>query len=166
METNPALVYMVTALPLTADEFDNLGFFLIPNGYDLNRGELDGGDPGDLNLQVVDDDGVWDIRDADNGYVFSGSRDETYFTDPALNPGGLDHTAITGGLTTGGQEFQAWEDLPNLGDRDFDDTIFYLTLSCGLGLPGSDLLIGGAGDDTLFGNEERDTLQGGTVTIR
>jgi len=161
VETNPALVYMVTGLPLTSDEFDNLGFFLIPGGYDLNRGELDSGDPTDLNLEVIDDDGVWKIRDADSGYIFSGSGSAAYFTDPDLNPGGLDHTSISGGLDTTGQELQAWEDLPNLGDQDFDDTIFHLTLSCGLGLPGSDLLMGGAGDDTIFGNEHEDTLLGG-----
>lgn len=162
VDTNPALAYFVTGLPLTADDFENLGFFLIPNGYDLNRGILDGGDPGDLHLEVFDDDGVWKVRDADSGYVFSGAGNAAYFTEAPKNAGGLDHTSVTGGLATGGQELQAWEDLPNLGDRDFDDTIFHLTLSCGLGLPGNDLLMGGAGDDTIFGNEEQDTLLGGT----
>ncbi len=161
VQTNPALAYFVTELPLTASEFDNLGFFLIPDGYALNEPELAGGDPSALNLEVFHDGGIWKIRDADSGYVFSGAGNAAYFTDPAKNPGGLDHTVIAGGLTTTGQELQAWEDLPNLGDHDFNDTIFHLTLSCGLGLAGSDLLMGGAGDDTIFGNEEQDTLEGG-----
>jgi Ca2+-binding RTX toxin-like protein len=85
VESNPALAYFVTALPLTADEFDNLGFFLIPDGYALNEPEFDGGDPGALNLEVFDDGGIWKIRDAEKGYVFSGAGNAAYFTEPSKN---------------------------------------------------------------------------------
>ncbi len=167
VQTNPTLAHFVTGLRLTADEFDNLGFFLIPDGYNLNRAELDGDDPSTLDLRVFDDAGVWKVRDIDTGWVLNGALNpntgasETYFTQPFRNPGDLDHTSITGGLATIGQEFQAWEDLRNLGDRDFNDIMFQLTLSCGLGVPGGDLLMGGDGNDTIFGNEEQDTLLGG-----
>jgi Ca2+-binding RTX toxin-like protein len=96
-----------------------------------------------------------------------------------LNSDGLLHTAGVsenpdGSVTIG------FEDVPGLGDADFDDTIFSFDVDStgtrfvnahydvvddgtggGTGTPGSNALFGGDGDDTLIGGDNVDVLRGG-----
>lgn len=54
-----------------------------------------------------------------------------------------------------------FEDLPNLGDADFEDVLFDLNLNPGVydpSDPGDDVLIGGAGNDALYGESGDDIL--------
>jgi len=152
--TNSGIKNFTTTLCLTPDEIDHLGFFLIPGGYDVNAdaGEpLAGGDPTALDLEVFDDAGVWKIRDVDSGFVFEGRSSAAYFTEEYKNPGGLAHVLEGGDLETSGTVTQSWEDLPGLGDRDFNDVVFEVKreLVVGGSEPGDDSLVGGDGDDTV-----------------
>jgi Ca2+-binding RTX toxin-like protein len=54
-----------------------------------------------------------------------------------------------------------FEDLPNLGDADYEDVLFDLNLNPGVydpSDPGDDVLIGGAGNDALYGESGDDIL--------
>ncbi len=54
-----------------------------------------------------------------------------------------------------------FEDLPNLGDADYEDVLFDLNLNPGVydpSDPGDDVLIGGAGNDILYGESGDDIL--------
>lgn len=165
--TNPDLEDFTATLSLTADEIQHLGFFLIPDGYNQNRdaGEpLAGGDGTDLDLRVVETNGVWQVRDMDSGHLFEGLGAPAYFTEPDKNLAGNDHVMEEGDLLADGSVTHNWEDLPGLGDQDFNDVVFDVTLGCGVadpGTPGNDSLMGGAGDDTLDGGPGSDTLEGG-----
>ncbi len=167
--TNPGLEDFTASLYLTDEELDHLGFFLIPDGFRQNgdAGEpfSDGADPTALDLEVFQDGDVWRIRDTDSGYVFEGTGNPAYFTEAAKNeadlyPGGLDHIKEEGDLLTNGEIVYAWEDLPGLGDGDFGDAVFKLSLSASSVGPftGTDFLIGGDGNDTLAGGRGADTF--------
>lgn len=161
--TNPGIEAFTATLCLTADEFDRLGFFLIPDGFDLNAdaGEpLGDGDATALDLDVINDGGLWRIRDTDSGHVFQGAGSPAYFTEMAKNPGGLDHVREEGDPVADGAVTYGWEDLPDLGDRDFDDVVFRLLLAENAG--DGDSLVGGEGDDTL---SFEGTLQGVSVDL-
>ncbi|WP_264213409.1 Hint domain-containing protein [Leisingera thetidis] len=94
-----------------------------------------------------------------------------------LNPDGLVHTKGFGQNPDGSVKL-GFEDLRNLGDRDFNDV--KLTVDLGTSgasfdnahfdyhssspdpvVPGDDLLIGGEGDDTILGGGGDDTIDGG-----
>lgn len=54
-----------------------------------------------------------------------------------------------------------FEDLPHLGDADYEDVLFDLNLAPGVydpDSPGDDVLIGGAGNDILYGESGNDIL--------
>ncbi len=162
--TNPSLADFTATLSLTADEIEHLGFFLIPDGYNQNGdpGEpLADGDGIDLDLGVFETNGVWQVRDTNSGYVFVGASAPAYFTEADKNPAGNDHVMEEGDLLVDGAVTHNWEDMPGLGDQDFNDAVFEVNLGCGTadpGTPGNDLLIGGAGDDTQTGGWGTDTF--------
>ncbi len=148
--TNPELGDFAATLCLTLDEIEHLGFFLIPDGYGQNSdpGEpLADGDPTALDLEVLRRADGWTIRDTDSGYVFEGTGYPAYFTETNKNPDLYNHVLANSDLLADGAVTHAWEDLPSLGDGDFNDVVFQVTLSGDL--PGDDLFIGGRGNDTL-----------------
>ena len=112
------------------------------------------------------------ISNAKGTYYSSG-----YGSNAGLNPDGLVHTQGFGQNPNGSVQI-GFEDLPGLGDRDFDD----ITLTVDLGtsgttfdnthydyssdpqdpvVPGDDSLTGGEGDDTILGGGGNDTIDGG-----
>ncbi len=166
-ETNIGLERIVIPLyDLTADEFQNLSFFIIADGYNQN------GDPGEPfgrttggavypDLRVFETNGVWQVRDADTGYVFEGLGAPAYFTEADKNPAGNDHVMVEGNASTDYSVTLSWEDLPGLGDQDFNDLVMELYLGCGARDPsrsGDNSLIGGAGNDTQTGGWGTDTF--------
>ncbi len=91
-----------------------IGFFLIPNGADLNDNLTDGMDV----TFRQDDDGNWIVVGPD-GEDLEGQGADALFSDPALNANGFDYTednALPGD--------QNWEDLAGGGDNDFNDANF------------------------------------------
>ncbi len=160
--TNADLADFTATLSLTADEIQHLGFFLIPDGYDMNSGRgrpLADGDGTDLDLQVFETNGIWQVRDTDSGYVFEGASAPAYFTEADKNPAGNDHAMEDGDLVADSAVTHNWEDLPGLGGEDFDDVVFGVTLGCGSADPGTtsdDVLRGGPGNDTLTGGDGTD----------
>ncbi|CUI00664.1 Hint domain-containing protein [Leisingera aquaemixtae] len=112
------------------------------------------------------------ISNAKGTYYSSG-----YGSNSGLNPDGLVHTRAFGQNPDGSVQI-GFEDLPGLGDQDFND----ITLTVDLGAsgttfdnahydytsgpqdpvaPGDDLLSGGSGDDTILGGGGNDTIDGG-----
>jgi Ca2+-binding RTX toxin-like protein len=156
------------------------GFFIIADGDRVNDG-YDGLDiTGDGNVSfvydyggagertaTVDDDGslvsmVYD--DGVNVVVLSGPhyhttpRGET----PDINWDGETH-ALSGLVDQGNSDVLriGFEDLPNLGDADFEDVLFDLDINevhIDASETGSDTLIGGLGDDVLYGEGGDDIL--------
>lgn len=128
-ETNPGLADDVFVLPFAADALDDFGFFLIPDGYRQNAapGEPLADPAGQgARLEIFADGDAWKIRDADTGFVFDGANAPAWFSDAAMNGDGRDHVRISGDLAADGAVTYAWEDWTNLGDRDFNDTVFSL----------------------------------------
>ena len=164
LATNPDIFRFETTLTLSPEEIDTLGFFLIPDGHTENAGPggpLAGGDPTALDLMVVDDGGVWRIMDTQSGAVLGGKGAAAYFTEAEKNADRADHVRADGDLWSDGAMTQAWEDLFDLGDRDFNDVVLQLNLPAGVAPAADDSLVGGDGDDRLFGNGGADTLDGG-----
>ncbi|UWQ61144.1 Hint domain-containing protein [Leisingera caerulea] len=112
------------------------------------------------------------ISNAKGTYYSSG-----YGGNAGLNSDGLVHTHGFGQNPDGSVQI-GFEDLPGLGDRDFDDVL--LTVDLGTSgtsfdnthfdyssdpldpaMPGDDLLTGGEGDDTILGGGGNDTIDGG-----
>ena len=94
-------------------EAAEIGYFLIPDGADLNSG-LIGGDK--ITFQK-DANGHWQAVSAD-GTPLVGQGANVFFSgDGSLNPDGFDHTTETGVII-------GFEDLVNGGDKDFDDPRF------------------------------------------
>lgn len=174
-----------SSLSLTAGE--QIGFFIISNGYSYNDGyagiDFDSG-----SLQFRNSDGTSASETSANpGLWFTdtnGSEQQlvyhTYHSsagptnnDFNLNPDGIDHTV---GLlnTDKGEITLGFEDLYNGGDRDFDDTVFTLDIGSinarallstppSLGVstkPDDDILYGGTGNDELYGRAGDDIHYG------
>ncbi|MEP3049255.1 MAG: cadherin domain-containing protein, partial [Roseibium sp.] len=94
-------------------EATEVGYFLIPDGADLNSG-LAGGDKVTFQQDI---NGKWQAF-SENGTPLTGQGANVFFSgDGSLNPDGLDHTTETGVII-------GFEDLVNGGDRDFDDPRF------------------------------------------
>ncbi|MCF3629449.1 FecR domain-containing protein [Thalassospiraceae bacterium LMO-SO8] len=90
---------------------EDIGFFIIPNGDDLNNNLSDG-----MNVTFTQgQDGNWHVV-GPNGQVLSGQGDPVLFDDPTLNEGNFDYTQDTN--QPGNQN---WEDLAGGGDNDFND---------------------------------------------
>ena len=91
----------------------DIGYFIIPDGADENRGLTDNTD---VTFQQ-DANGNWQAVLADET-ALDGRGANVYFSGgAALNPDGRDHTTETGDTI-------GFEDLRNLGDADFDDFVF------------------------------------------
>ncbi|QOR39134.1 retention module-containing protein [Billgrantia diversa] len=89
-----------------------VGYFIIPNGANLNSGL---GNETEVTFQQVD--GVW-VAVAPNGDQLSGQNANApvLFNDPSLNPGGDSHVennAEEGDIN--------WEDVYGGGDKDYND---------------------------------------------
>ncbi|HPF78408.1 MAG TPA: type I secretion C-terminal target domain-containing protein, partial [Alphaproteobacteria bacterium] len=120
-------------------------------------------DNGD-NITTVYDDGL--VQHVLKGPVYH-TTDRGYETN--LNPDDAVH--IVSGLMPGtdgdvGDVLRiGFEDLPNLGDADYEDVLFDLNIISQTfgqeGETGNDILIGGAGDDILYGEGGDDILIGG-----
>ncbi|MEO5337842.1 MAG: Ig-like domain-containing protein [Magnetospirillum sp. WYHS-4] len=89
----------------------SIGYFVIPNGGALNAGISDG-----MAVTFAQDaQGRWTVVGPD-GQTLQGEYAKAFFSDPALNPDGMDHLVDNAVVGT-----QNWEDLIRLGDRDFND---------------------------------------------
>ncbi len=86
-----------------------IGFFIIPNGENLNPGMADGDD-----VTFAESGGDWTV--ISDGSPLAGQGAGVFFSNEALNPGGFDHeedVAVEGN--------QNWEDIVNGGDGDHND---------------------------------------------
>ncbi|EOD81130.1 VCBS protein [Grimontia indica] len=120
-------------------------------------------------------DGAWkgfdvgevalNLSDISNPVISQGTvhTNWVYFSEASLNQDGKDHHL------EGGNRFY-WEDLKNLGDHDFDDTVYNLNVSTVETVKidvdpslasGNDAIDGGDGDDTIYGEGGDDIIFGG-----
>lgn len=166
-------------LPVGADG-GQFGFFIIANGDNVNN-HYNGLDiTGDGNLRIVYDFGLATERAAtvhDDGTHVSVVYDDgtsvvelsgyNYFTTPRGESADInwDHQAhaVSGLADDASPDVLriGFEDLPNLGDADFEDVLFDLDINrvrVDASEPGNDVLIGGAGNDILYGEAGDDQL--------
>mgnify|MGYP000294836128 CR=1 FL=1 len=153
LDSDPNVIRFLAELNLTPEQYRNLEFFLVPNGYAEN-GWLAEGDPTQLELRLVQEGGGWILKELDTGrplYGFEGVNLLT--TEPGKNPNGW-YTGHLVDQTGGEREYRlALEDHP-ADSGDFDDAVFSVRARAEGGLPGNDVLNGGAGDDHLWGGED------------
>ncbi len=173
----------VIDMPLGSNGGD-FGFFIIANGDRVNNGYTGLDITGDGVLSFVFDLGGVGERAAtvfDDGNFISLVYDDgvtqavlngpVYHTtdrggSPDLNPDGVTH-AVSGLVSEGNDNALriGFEDLPNLGDADFEDVLFDLDITPviipGINGTGNDKLLGGTGDDMLYGEDGDDILSGG-----
>lgn len=168
---------------------DNIGFFVVPNGFSRSGG---------YRSVLAEEEGRYELRDSDGnpGNVNSGEQvqlvhvapdgDETvirsqYGTsvfhslngpEGGLNGDNYDH--VTGEVDTqAGTVRIGFEDLWNGGDKDFDDSVFSIDIgvtnaallprvaSGEVANTDNDLIEGGQGNDELFGMRGDDVVNGG-----
>ena len=153
LDSDPNVVRFLAELNLTPEQYRNLEFFLIPNGYAENAWLADG-DPTQLELQLIKQDGAWVIQDLATGQVLRGFEGtNALFTEPGRNPNGW-YTGHLVDETGAEREFRlALEDHP-ADSGDFDDAVFAVRTHAEGGLPGNDHLNGGAGDDHIWGGKD------------
>lgn len=164
----------------------DFGFFMISNGakrnndfskYDLENGEFnfiyDYGKAGERLANINDDAKDIDLVYSDGTMekVIVGSNNHIYHTTlrdgpTNLNPDNDVH--VVSGIMDGtnGQTLRVgFEDLPNLGDADYNDVVFDITIQGQteerLLVEDQDVLYGGAGDDVIDGGLDNDILIGG-----
>lgn len=166
-------------LPLLPDGGE-FGFFIIANG-DRRNDSYDGLDIAtEGNIRFVYDFGGVGERDAtvtDDGSLVSTVYDDgttvlalsgpDYHTttrggDNSINGDGKTH-AVSGSVEEFGSQVLriGFEDLPNLGDADFEDVLFDLDIDrirIDASEVGNDTLNGGAGNDILYGEAGDDLL--------
>lgn len=158
----------------------NFGFFIIADGFGVNGGYAGLDITGDgvlkfiyhygqadertatvydrgTDIKLIYDDGT--TERALNGYVYHTTERDG---NPALNWDNHTH-AVSGLLHQGNNDVLriGFEDLPNLGDADFEDVLFDLNINpyiIDVSDPGSDILVGGGGDDLLYGEGGNDLL--------
>lgn len=162
------------------DNGGRFGFFIIADGDNANGGyaglDITGqgnihfiydyggageraakiGDNGNL-VSVVYDDGAA-VRLLNGYHYHTTDRDES----PDINWDGETH-ALSGLLDQSNWDVLriGFEDLPNLGDADYEDVLFDLDINrvhIDASEPGNDTLIGGAGNDILYGEAGNDIL--------
>ncbi|MDP5083762.1 MAG: DUF4114 domain-containing protein, partial [Rickettsiaceae bacterium] len=148
--------YQSGDIPVSAVQ---IGFFLIPNGADLNA--ISNGDP--VTFQNIG--GVW--TPFINGTPVQSASTPAFYSDPSLNPDGIGHMNSAPGGDLG------WEDIFGGGDNDFNDATLNVSVQSTTDDNGSDDIIagssgnddiqGGQGDDVVFGGEGNDTLRGGAA---
>lgn len=113
-------------------------------------------DDGNL-VSIVYDDGVTQ-QVLDGPHYHTTPRGDT----PTINWDGQTH-AVSGLLDQSNQDVLriGFEDLPNLGDADFEDVLFDLDIDqahVDASEPGNDILIGGAGNDIMYGEAGDDII--------
>lgn len=152
-DSDPNVVRFLAELQLTPEQYRNLEFFLIPNGYAENPW-LAAGDPTQLELRVVREGGHWVLKELETGMVLRGFDGvDALFTQTGKNPNGW-HAGHLVDLDGGARDFALhFEDLPSRSG-DFDDAVFSVRARVESGLPGNDYLNGGAGDDHLWGGKD------------
>ncbi|WLD58814.1 retention module-containing protein [Salinispirillum sp. LH 10-3-1] len=129
---------------------DDIGFFLISNGGNLNS--YTDGDA--VTFQQVN--GVWVAGTEVNGQFQAFSSDNgggTYFSDASLNPDGVVKVKNTDDAGN-----QNWEDMVATGDNDFNDFNVQVVVHTG---ETDHLVTGTAGSDTLNATQGNSTLIGG-----
>ncbi|MGB4708313.1 MAG: Ig-like domain-containing protein [Fuerstiella sp.] len=99
-----------------------IGFFILANGNQLNN--LSAIEGSSLQLQP-DNDGVLKLTAVQPNGQTTTLNGPVYVSDASRNPGGLDHFQIE--PTDSGYSISI-EDLPGLGDRDFDDVVLQLNV--------------------------------------
>ena len=111
---------VLATLKLTAEEFKNLGYFIVGNGDRLNDY-----DALDLEGTTVAEntDGDYAIRLADGSFL-DGAGAPAFFSEASKNSDGADHFDERG---SDSETVVLVEDLAGLGDKDFDDLIFTVT---------------------------------------
>ncbi len=97
----------------------DIGFFIIPNGDNLNAGLHDG-----EHVNFINVNGVWEAQIAGSNIILNGTDAHVYFDQGSLNIDHISHlqTSVNGDVTT-----QGWEDLLNGGDKDYNDVIIQTT---------------------------------------
>ena len=109
----------VVTITLDADDLDGvekLGFFIIPDGSDLNGGLADGD-----NVTFAQSGGDWQVLKG--GAPLSGAGADVLFSDENQNPGSVDHeedVAVEGNMN--------WEDIVYGGDGDHNDVNLNVTV--------------------------------------
>lgn len=167
----------------TGTDGGDFGFFIIANGdrVNSNYSGLDVETPG--NVQIIYDYGGVNQRlgkITDSGDMLTTVYNDgvtevvlngpTYHTtarggDNSINPDNQTHV-VSGLANDGDSEVLriGFEDLPNLGDADFEDVLFDLDvieIRVDASEQGNDTLDGGAGNDYLYGEAGDDILIGG-----
>ncbi|MCF6215820.1 MAG: tandem-95 repeat protein [Emcibacter sp.] len=117
-----------------------LGFFMIPNG-DNNNITLADGDQ--VTFQEID--GNWTAMS--DGVPLSGTYVSALFSDPLLNPGGVDQL-----IDSAGPGNQNWEDTPDGGDLAYDDINMDVTVSLTSNSAGGSDNFTGTEDGAITGN--------------
>ena len=163
-----------------ADGGGQFGFFIIANGDRVNSGYPGLDITGDGVISFIYDFGGANERAAtvnDDGNLVSIVYDDGvtqqvlsgphYHTTPrgdtpTINWDGETH-AVSGLLDQANQDVLriGFEDLPNLGDADFEDVLFDLDIDqahVDASEPGNDILIGGAGNDIMYGEAGDDII--------
>jgi Ca2+-binding RTX toxin-like protein len=160
----------------------SFGFFLIANGYKNNQlfkeGALDGelsfiydlggenerlakitDDENDVTLIIDDGTDISEFR----GHIYHST---THSGSTDINADGNNH--VISGLASEGDTSTlriGFEDLYNLGDSDYNDVVFDLTINSieevTLAIEENDVLSGGAGNDTIYGGLGDDIITGG-----
>ena len=147
------------------------GMFLVADGYGQNN-SLRGFDLENGSLEFRNADGSPATTDSVNPTLFyisptgaaTAVNGPTYHSASAtLNPDGKVHTALEtdadGTVTIG------WEDLPNLGDHDYDDVIMTLNLGESGGILVDPGYSGGDTSDTLIGQLDATDADGDDLTF-
>ncbi len=153
LDSDPNVIRFVAELNLTPEQYRNLEFFIVPNGWAENPWLADG-DPTQLELRVVEEGGRWVLRELESGTVLRGHDGvDALFTQTGKNPSGW-HAGHLVDVDGGQRDFRlAFEDLPSRSG-DFDDAVFSVRARVESGLPGDDVLNGGAGDDHIWGSKD------------
>ncbi|MCX7630726.1 MAG: hypothetical protein N2038_10805 [Geminicoccaceae bacterium] len=153
LDTNPQVLRFRADLDLSPEQWRNMEFFLVPDGWVQNPW-LAAGDPSELELRVVFEGGRWVLQEIGSGRILRGADGiDALFTQTAKNPHGWQAGHFVD-LDGGARDFVlSFEDFPSQSS-DFDDAVFSVRTRVESGLPGNDHLNGGAGDDHLWGGQD------------
>ncbi len=182
------LIGGVSSVDVPVGAGERVGFFVVPNGFsqrgmadllsnasasykfagaDGKAGNVNGG--AELKLVQVDSKGVETVIKSQYGTTIFHSVDDG---SKGLNGDGLKHVVGTVNNLNGTVKI-GFEDLKGGGDKDFDDSIFTVTLGTtntallakeatkAARSSDNDDIKGGAGNDKIFGMADNDKIDGG-----